>query len=196
MKYSMIYNFKSTATHIFLLTLYLGFAGCSNLPRSDFDPMDMSTSVVFGYIDTEGMPSEFGWVKIQGLNGDENYVTATTAKGAFWHISVKPGYRKVAAFGGFTSDNIYGNDDDANSYNFVAKDRNGIAVEIKRPGVHFMGSYKFINKKNNKFGVSRIKTPGEKKVLQMVLDAMKEEGTNTLYPRQFNMIKKKILKLR
>lgn len=180
---------------IISLTLVLSLTGCKGLlPKPKFDANDPNSSVVFGYIGIKNMPSEFGWVKIKGLGGEDDYVTASTYKGAFWHVAVRPGHRYVPSFGGFSGHNIFGQGDEANVYNFNKNDRKSLAIKIKKPGVHFMGSYRFSMSKD-KFITQRIKSPSEKKVLKMVLAGLKKESGERFYMRQIKMIEKRLAKL-
>lgn len=187
-------KFNLRITNIFLLILAFSISGCAML-KPKFDPNDLNSSVVFGYIDTKDMPSEFGGAVIQGLGGGDDYVTASTYKGAFWHVAVRPGYRQVRSFSGFSSRNIFGQGDAGNTYRFDEKDRKSMAIKIKKPGVHFFGSYKF-NIHKDKFNVRRVKSPSEKTVLKMVLKGLIKESGNKFYQRQIRMIKKRIAKLR
>lgn len=175
-----------------LILLMLSLVGCSLLPKPKFDTNDLTSSVIFGYIDIKDMPSEFEWAKIRGLEDDDDYVTASTKNGAFWHIAVKPGYRQISAFGG---GNITGMlaQNKASVYNFEPKERNDTGITISSPGVHFMGSHKFIHQKDkDQFDLLRVKNPSEKTVLKMVLKNMEENGHSKMYARQANMIKKRI----
>lgn len=189
-------NFNTRVTNFILLILILNITGCVLLPKPKFDPNDLNSSVVFGYIDTKNMPSEFGGAKIQGLGGEDDYVTASTYKGAFWHIAVRPGYRQVRSFSGFSSRNIFGHGDAGNIYSFGEKDSKSMAIKIKKPGIHFFGSYKFIMHKDDKFNVRRINRPLEKTVLKLVLKGLIKESGDRFYQRQIKMIKQRLRELR
>lgn len=181
---------------IILLTFILGLSGCQGLlPKPKFDANDPNSSVVFGYIGMKNMPSEFGWVKIQGLGGEDDYVTASTYKGAFWHVAVRPGHRYIPTFGGFSSRGIFGHGDVANLYNFDKKDRKSMSIKIRKPGVHFMGSYKFSMHKD-KFNTEKVRSPSEKAVLKKVLIGLKKESGERFYKRQIKMIEKRLARLR
>lgn len=189
-------KFYLRAANFILLTLMLSIVGCSALlPKPKFDLNDVNSSVVFGYIDTKDMPSEFEWAKIRGMEDDNDYVTASTKNGAFWHIAVKPGFRQISAFGGWNSSGMFAQSE-ASVYNFEPKEKNGTGINIKAPGVHFMGSHKFINHKDkDQFDLLRVKNPSEKTVLKMVLKALQDGGGEKYYSRQVSMIKKRIAEL-
>ena len=182
-------------TNLILLITMLSLAGCVLLPKPKFDPNDKTASVVYGYIDIKNMPSELDAVKIQGLGGDDDYVAATVKNGVFYHIAVRPGFRQASQLSGFSSRNIFGHGDKGNVYTLGMKNKNSTAITIKTAGVHFMGSHKYIPQKD-KFNLRRIKGPSKKTILKIVLKSMKEDGSDTFYPRQMKMIKKRITQLR
>ena len=186
---------KLRIARFIVLVMTLSLASCMLLPKLKFDPNDVKASIIFGYIDTKNMPSEFGSARIQGLAGEDDYVTASTYNGAFWHLVVSPGFRKIRSFSGFSGYNAFGQGDEANIYTFP-KNNNPLTINIKKPGVYFMGSYKFIDHKKDQFDIKPIKAPSEKTVLKMILAGLKRDGSERYYPRQIKMIKKRIAKLK
>jgi len=179
---------RTMKINIMLLIPAIFLAGCKLMPTAKFDPNDPNSSFVYGYIDTTQMSSQYEWVKIRGTAGKDDYVTATTTKeGAFYHIAVRPGHRYISAFGGWNSSSIHAQNA-ATVFRFDEKSENGPSIDIKKPGLHFIGSYKLLIT-GKTFDMKKTKSPSRKDVLRMILNAMKENGHNEFYPRQYKMVK-------
>lgn len=84
------------------------------------------------------------------------------------------------------------------TYNFGGKGRNETALIIKKPGVYFLGSYKYKEIDSgsffvaDKFDMVRSKTPTEKELLTKVLKLMTEDSDLNVYKNQISMIKKRL----
>ena len=187
-------KFNLSIKYLFVLILALSISGC-DLLKPKFDANEKTASVVYGYLDAKDMPSEFGNLKIQGLGGDDDFVGATVKDGVFYHIAVRPGFRQASQLTGWASRNFFGHGDKSNVYTLGMKNKNSTAMTIKSAGVHFMGSHKYIAHKG-KFSLRRIKGPSKKWILKRVLKSLKEGGGDQFYPRQYQMIKKRLAKLR
>lgn len=186
-------TFKSTVKSILLLALAVSLSGCPLLPKPKFDPNDPNSSIVYGYFDTRQMKSQFEWVKIQGVAGKNDYVTAdATKEGVFYHIAVRPGKRYISAFGGWNSSNSFAQQN-STSFRFDEEEQNGPSINIQKPGVHFMGSYKVvINGKS--FDLQKTKSPSKKEMLKTIMDNMEKTGSKKFYPRQYEMLEVQLAK--
>lgn len=176
----------------FLGLLALLVAGCASDP---VDPKDQSLSLVYGYIDMADAPSSLGWVNIKLYDGKNTGYLVSGHKGLFFHIGVEPGPYQVERFGrdaGFFSNTDY-------TYNFGTRGRNESAIKVDKPGVYFMGAYKFIDVptgwfQQDKFRMERTKTPTERELLTKVLAILQDDYPE--YPRQIAMVKQRLAELR
>lgn len=159
------------------------------------DPNDPTRSVVFGYIDMDDAPSSVEWVFIMDYDSDEEEGYRVPAvDGIFYHVGIAPGPHQVDSFGRFTtwwSNTSY-------TYEFGASGRNETAVRIKKPGVYFMGAYKYVDVatglfEQGKFEMKRIKRPSEREILAKVLERM--EADNSEYTRQIGMVRRRLAQL-
>ncbi len=177
----------------FLGLLALLLAGCAT--SDPVDPKDQSLSLVYGYIDMADAPSSLGWVNIKLYDGKNTGYLVSGHKGLFFHIGVEPGPYQVERFGrdaGFFSNTDY-------TYNFGTRGRNESAIKVDKPGVYFMGAYKFIDVptgwfQQDKFRMERTKTPTERELLTKVLAILQDDYPE--YPRQIAMVKQRLAQLR
>jgi len=173
--------------HNKLLTLIILTAvfitGCSSSPVFR-DPHKKSYSLVLAYIDMEDADSEATWLRAKtvekrgkkpswysfGFVRDEKL-------GTILHNQyVTRGKIKLDAFGGNATgffDNAY------YQYNFPSQGRGMGAVDIKKPGIHFAGSFKYIPVETGffeqgKFDIKRVNSPSEKEVLKAFLKHVEE----------------------
>ena len=175
-----------------ICALFLLAACASSTP---VDPNDTTRSVVYGYIDMEDAPSSLGWVRIMDYDSDdESGYNAAADDGIFYHVGIAPGPHQVDSFGRSTtwwSNTNY-------SYQFGADGRNQTALRIKRPGVYFMGAYRYVSVSSGwfepgKFEMKKIKRPGEREILTKVLARMAAD--NPEYLRQIAMVRRRLAQL-
>ncbi|HEX7968721.1 MAG TPA: hypothetical protein VF502_10915 [Stellaceae bacterium] len=174
-----------------LLTLFV--AGCGTSER--IDPRDPSLSLVYGYIDMKDAPSSLGWVHITLYDGKNTGYYTAVHSGLFLHVGVKPGPYQVDRFGRdarFLSNTNY-------SYEFGTRGRNETATRIDKPGVYFMGAYKYVEVptgwfEQDKFRMERTATPTERELLTKVLAILQDDAAR--YARQIDMVKQRLAQLR
>jgi hypothetical protein len=181
-----------------LITTALLISGCSSSPVFK-DPHKKSYSLVLAYIDMSDADSEVTWMdaKIVKKRGKKPSwygfgIVKDEKLGTILHNQyVKRGKIKLDAFGGsatsFFDNAIY-------RYGFPAQGRGMGAVEIKKPGIHFAGSFKYLPVETvifekGKFDIKRVKSPTEKEVLTAFLKHV-EAG------KWKKMIQKRIKKLK
>ena len=157
----------------FLGLLALLVAGCASDP---VDPKDQSLSLVYGYIDMADAPSSLGWVNIKLYDGKNTGYLVSGHKGLFFHIGVEPGPYQVERFGRYAT--FFSNTD--YTYNFGTRGRNESAIKVDKPGVYFMGTYKFVYVptgwfEQDKFRMERTKTPTERELLTKVLTILQDD---------------------
>lgn len=180
-----------------ILVFALLMVGCAGL--DPVDPKDHTLSVVYGYFDMEEAPADLNWVSIRQYKGKRHYYNAAARENSFfYHIGIEPNSYQVEKFGG-AGNSFFG--PDSYVFNFGTAGRNETAVRIKKPGVYFLGSYKFIEHEGgffegDKFEMKPSKKPTEKQVLQMVYDDFIEEEHDKEYPHQTRLIKLRLKKLK
>lgn len=160
--------------HIRLLRLcllvfaaFLGACSSGNI-GPERDANDPSNSLVFAYVDMDEAPT-----KVQGASlkpqGQEGYWQMGVIDHGDGQILIQsylpPGSYQFASLRG--SGFFAGN----NVYQFPTYGRNETAVRIQKPGIYFMGSYRYRKVKTgffegSKFAFERVSTPAELELLQ------------------------------
>lgn len=182
---------RRTASFFGLLIFLI--AGCAT--SDPVDPKDQSLSLVYGYIDMADAPSSLGWVRIKLYDGKNAGYLVSAHKGLFFHIGVEPGPYQVERFGRearFLSNTNY-------TYNFGTRGRNETAIKVDKPGVYFMGAYKYVEVptgwfEQDKFRMERAKTPTERELLTKLLAILEDDYSE--YTRQIAMVKQRLAQLR
>lgn len=185
-------------TGCILLPALLLSSGCSLFSKEDpADPNDKTLSVVFGYFDLEDAPSWGGvdWVSIKQYKPKPSYYSSGVDDGLFYNIAISnKSSIQVDEFGRNTrwySNATY-------TYGFGSNGRNETALVIKKPGVYFLGSYKYKAIESDsffeadKFNMVKSKSPTEKQLLTRVLKLMQEDSDLNIYHNQIRMIKKRL----
>ena len=203
----LVQNFVSTACRIIpmqtlLIALVLG--GCistfqgRDTPDKQVDQRDgKKTSFVFGYIDTGDAESDVEWAHLKQLEPrvfDPDKPTHAHAD-VFYVENLLTGKYRLESFGGNTLSFFhrgYALATHSIDYNMNIDDP--VLIRIKKPGVHFMGSYKFIEVErgffeDDQFTLKRIAKPTEKEVLARIVEFTK--GT-----RWEPMLRKRLKRLR
>lgn len=183
---------------ILILTLFLNliFLGCgSNGTKSD--PLDPTTSLVFGYIDMEDAPTNISWFTIKKFKPKPQieYYCAVNDN-LFWHIGLPPGSHQATVFGGQKPWPI----STKYQYSFPTG-RNQTAVIIEKPGVYFLGAYKYTEIETeglftaNKLSLKKIESPTEKELLNKLLKVLNEKDKE-VYKRQIQMVKQRLAEIK
>lgn len=151
---------------LLMLGLATGCAGGGH-GRSIDDP---SNSLVFGYVDMSDAPTSISWAKIMQVAPptDKPYWGTDVRDGLFYTYYLPPGSYKLSTLGG--SGFFRGE----YQYNFP-KQGSGQGVRIEKPGIYFLGSYKYKKVKTGmfeagKFAIERVDTPSEAELLKRILD--------------------------
>jgi len=192
--------FKTLITFSLLLSALL-LNGCATAP-DPIDPKDKNRSVVFGFFDMEDAPSWGGidWVSVRQYKPrtKKGYFAAAVKDGLFYHIGLPNGSFQVDSFGRNTR--FYSNT--RYTYNFGGKGRNQTARKIKRPGVYYMGSYKYkaIDSgsffKPDNFKMIKTKKPREKELLKKLIKIMQSDSDLAAYKHQIRRMKQRLKKLK
>lgn len=184
-------SLRRIASLLGLLTLLV--AGCAT--SDPVDPKNQSLSLVYGYIDMTDAPSSLGWVRIKLYDGKNTSYEVPGHKGLFLHVGVGPGPYQVERFGRHAT--FFSNTD--YTYNFGTRGRNETAIKIEKPGVYFMGAYKYVDIptgwfEEDKFRMERTPTPSERELLTKVLAILQDDYPE--YTRQIAMVRQHVAELR
>ncbi len=156
-----------------LIVVAFALGGCADqrLIREDKDDL-ASASLVFGYVDMEDAPTNLDWFSIRQVlpKTDQPYWNAAIDEGMFWGSHFKPGAYQMNSFGGFSrwrNTNFSFELPQQYAENFRFKIDN-------KPGIYFMGSYKYKDVKTGffeqgKFDFVAVKSPTERELLERLL---------------------------
>lgn len=161
-----------------LLLISFSLVSCSSSPVFR-DPHKENYSLVLAYVDMSDGDSEATWMRAKTIvkRGQEplyyhfGFVRGQTLGPILHNQYVEPGKIKLDAFGGsatgFFDNAIY-------QYNFPAQGRGMGTLDIKKPGIYYAGSFKYIPVETGffeqgKFDIKRVNKPTEKQVLQEFL---------------------------
>ena len=153
-----------------VLGLTLGLlAGCaSSGPSRDIN--DPTNSLVFGYIDMDDAPTKasYAWMVQVAPPSDAPYWGLGVSKGLFYNSYLPPGSYQLSKLGG--SGFFAGQ----HEYSFP-RQSNQTALRISKPGIYFLGSYKYQKVKTGmfeqgKFKIEKMGKPTEAELLKRLLD--------------------------
>jgi hypothetical protein len=143
-------------------------AGCaSSGPERDIN--DPTNSLVFGYIDMDDAPTSISYATIMQVAPPTKapYWGLGVRKGLFYSAHLPPGSYQLSRFGGsgfFAGEH---------AYNFP-RQGNQTALRIDKPGIYFLGSYKYKSEKSGmfeagKFSMQKVAKPTEAELLKRIL---------------------------
>lgn len=172
-------------------------AGCAS-KGDPIDPKDETLSMVYGYFDMKDAPSDLRWVSIKKYGDKPLFYGAGAKEGLFWHVGVASGSYQVETFGGqggipMLTSRPY-------RYNFGTRGRNDTATRIQKPGLYYMGTYKYVEHRGgfmeaDKFEMKPSKTPSERELLQRLVKEMESDDELKIYTRQIGWAKKRLAEL-
>ena len=143
-------------------------AGCaSSGPQRDIN--DPTNSLVFGYIDMDDAPTgvSSAWIVQVAPPSDTPYWGLGVVKGLFYNSYLPPGSYQLSKLGGsgfFAGQHEY----------MFPRQGSKTALRITRPGIYFLGSYKYKKVKTGlfsqeKFRIEKMKKPTEAELLKRIL---------------------------
>ena len=132
-----------------------------------------NNSLVFGFIDMSDAPTKVQGATLMQITPptDKPYWSLGVEDGLFYSVFLPPGTYQISSF--FGSSTFKGSFE----YGFGRQGRHETAVEIKIPGIYFLGAYKYVKVakggmfKQRKFDMERTAEPTEAELLQRILDA-------------------------
>lgn len=154
----------------------LSLAACaSNTIGPERDVNDPGNSLVFAYVDMGDAPTELESASLKP-QGEEGYWTMGVDDGLMSQEYLPPGAYQLASLSG--SSFLHGEV----TYSFPAYGRNEASVVIKKPGIYFLGSFKYKEVKTGmfeqgKFDIERVNSPTELELLNRMLKQDWVKGT-------------------
>lgn len=134
------------------------------------DLNDPTNSLVFGYIDMDEAPTSISYASLMQVAPPTKtpYWGLAVRKGLFYTSYLPPGSYQMSKFGG--SGFLAGE----HVYNFP-RQANQTALRIEKPGIYFLGSYKYKDVKTGmfeqgKFSIDPVNKPTEAELLRRILD--------------------------
>jgi hypothetical protein len=147
-----------------------GLAGCAGSGHGR-DINDPNNSLVFGYVDMTDAPTKVSGVQVQQVAPptDKPYWGTDVKDGLFYSSYLPPGSYRLASLHG--SSFMRGE----HQYNFPRQGGGATTVRIDKPGIYFLGAYKYKDVKSGffeqgKFDIERVSSPTEAELLQRILD--------------------------
>ena len=145
-------------------------AGCAGGGHGR-DINDPSNSLVFGYIDMADAPTKVSGVQVQQVAPptDKPYWGTDVRDGLFYTYYLPPGsYRLATLHGSSFWRGEY-------QYNFPRQGGGDTAVRADKPGIYFLGAWRYVGVKTGffeqgKFDIQRVNSPTEAELLQRILD--------------------------
>lgn len=128
------------------------------------------TSLVFGYLDLSGAPTDLRWVTMKKVRPETStpYYPMFVEKGLFFRTHVPEGLYKFVQFGGhsFRMGNM--------TYSFAQQGKQAMDPVVNKPGLYYVGSYKYEQvdpwPMTQRFRIARTARPTEAELLQQLLD--------------------------
>jgi len=156
-------------TWLILVATFGLLVGCAGgEPGRDIN--DPTNSLVFGYIDMEDAPTKVSnaWLVQVSPPSDAPYWGMGVTKGMFYNSYLPPGSYQLSKVGG--SGFFAGQ----HEYTFP-RQGNETALRITKPGIYFLGSYKYKSVKTGffeqgKFKIEKINKPTEAELLKRLLE--------------------------
>lgn len=144
-------------------------ASCASIgPTRDIN--DPTNSLVFGYINMDDAPTgvKSAWLRQVAPPSDTPYWGLGVNNGLFYNSYLPLGSYQLSKFSGsgfFTGEH---------GYNFP-RQGNETALRITKPGIYFLGSFKYKKVKSGlfeqgKFSIEKINKPTETELLKRILD--------------------------
>lgn len=152
------------------------------------DMNDSKSSLVFGYIHASKGPMYFHWVQLRRIDAagnEEYYTTRSNEDGLFYLENVPLGRYEIHRMGRDCmpmGPNVVSNGAGGGVVWSLGQGSKATAMQIKRPGVNYLGSFQFtfVEGKGlfsrDTFTFTRANTPSEKELLQTLLPFAKETG--------------------
>lgn len=174
-----------------VLAVLFIMGGCSSGSRYMEEYNGPNQSLVYGYIDMKEAPAKLGWVSMKQIKPrtDKPYYGFWIRKGFFYRINVPQGSYKFTKFGGFN-----GWSNTQWTFSFPSQGRGSMDPVIRRPGMHYVGSWKYKKVKTGifkpgKFDIVRTNSVSEKEILEHMLPYAKHEKWKKMIERRLGRLR-------
>lgn len=173
---------------LLILATAILLGGCSDSPF--IKPENSNESMIIGYVDMGDAPGSFNGVYVKKIQPVEKkpYYNFWLDGGMFYRSPVAPGVYKMDSIKSFSrwTNTSY-------SFNFPQTGRSEMDVRISKPGVYYVGSWKYKKVdtgffERGKFDLVRVQKPTELELLKRVLPEARD-------PYWVDMINKRIREL-
>lgn len=155
---------------LLLVAALLSLIGCAGGGHGR-DINDPANSLVFGFVDMSDAPTKVSGAQIMQVAPptDKPYWGTDVRDGMFYTYYLPPGSYKLATLHG--SSFLRGE----YRYNFPRQGGGDTAVRIDKPGIYFLGAYKYQKVSTGffeqpKFAVEPVPSPTEAELLQRLLE--------------------------
>ena len=155
---------------VLVLVAVLALAGCRGGGHGR-DINDPSNSLVFGYVDMSDAPTKVSSAQIMQVAPptDKPYWGTDVRDGLFYTYYLPPGSYRLATLEG--SSFLRGD----YRYSFPRQGGGETTARIEKPGIYFLGAYKYKTVRTgmfeqSKFAIERVSSPSEAELLQRLLD--------------------------
>ena len=145
-------------------------AGCAGGGHGR-DINDPSNSLVFGFVDMSDAPTKVSGAQIMQVAPptEKPYWGTDVKEGLFYTYYLPPGSYRLATLHGSS---FLGGE---HQYNSPRQGGGETTARIEKPGIYFLGAYKYQKVKTgmfeqSKFGIERVSKPTEAELLQRLLD--------------------------
>lgn len=153
---------------IMLLLFFVLLQGCGVHMRNPENP---SASLVIGYMDMADAPTNLNRATYKQYKpvpiNDEAYWYTATVDNIFWSDQIPPGSYQLVYFGGYSWWRNAKYD-----YKIPEYQKNDTAIVIEKPGLYFLGSYKYKDEGSYffpKFSLEKANKPTELELLTKLL---------------------------
>ncbi len=167
----------------------LVLAGCASLELPEQE--NAQQSLVVGYLDMSDAPASLGWIQAKQLRPqtDAPYFSFAVNNGLFYNSYMEPGVYKLNKFGG--QGGIFGGT--RYEFQFPAQGKGLLDFELKTPGVHYIGAFKYVTVKTGffeqgKFDIAPADKPTEQEALSRVLKHAGSTKWHDLIMQRLNQI--------
>ncbi len=159
-----------------LIAIAAVLSGCGGTTMLKDDSTPASNTLVFGYIDMTDAPVSLDRVSIRQMapKTSEPFLEQDVDDGMFFNSFLKNGSFYIYEFGGaswgfFNAGGIFGKE--RLSFDFETEHHNFGRFKIEKPGLQFVGSYKYKKIKTglfapDKYEVEPVNSPTERELLE------------------------------
>jgi hypothetical protein len=155
---------------LLLAAAVAALAGCAGGGHGR-DINDPSNSLVFGFVDMSDAPTKVSGAQIMQVAPptDKPYWGTDVKDGLFYTYYLPPGSYRLATLHG--SSFLRGE----HQYNFPRQGGGETTARIEKPGIYFLGAYKYKSVRTGmfqqgKFAIERVSSPSEAELLQRLLE--------------------------